>query len=124
MKNYYTDSGPSVRLCARHLAGALFFRPVNILYLTNFDHLSTERPIALILPLDGRDAMLVPKLEEQHLHLRAPWLEHVRVYADFPRKTPSAAPGGSAYRHGVGKQTARPQIVTGTWIKTVISDLP
>ncbi len=71
-------------LQARNLAGAVFFQPVNMLYLANYAHLSTERPIALVVPLDGEVAILLPKLEEQHLHLQAPWLEHVHVYAEFP----------------------------------------
>jgi len=50
-------------LQARGLAGAVLFQPVNILYLANFAHLSTERPIALIIPVEGDCAALVPKLE-------------------------------------------------------------
>lgn len=73
-------------LQARGLAGAVLFQPVNILYLANFAHLSTERPIALIIPVEGDCAALVPKLEEQHLQVQAPWLKHAWVYPEFPGK--------------------------------------
>ncbi len=68
----------------RGISAGIFFRPVSIQYLTNFSHLSTERPIALILPVEGEPAMLVPKLEEQHLQVQAPWLNQVWVYPEFP----------------------------------------
>ncbi len=73
-------------LADRGLAGAIFFHPTRIRYLTHYAHLSTERPIALILPTEGDAAMMVPKLEEQHLHSQAPWLKKTRVYFEFPGK--------------------------------------
>lgn len=71
-------------LASRGLAGAIFFNPTRIRYLINFAHLSTERPIALVLPTEGDAAMMVPKLEEQHLGSQAPWLKKTRVYFEFP----------------------------------------
>lgn len=72
------------KLEERGLAAAILFWPVRIQYLTNFSHLSTERPIALIFRADGEIGMLVPKLEEQHLQVQAPWLTNIRVYDEFP----------------------------------------
>ncbi len=66
------------------IPAAVLFWPVRIQYLTNFSHLSTERPIALIVPVEGEISMLIPKLEEQHLQVQVPWLKNVRVYDEFP----------------------------------------
>lgn len=74
------------RLEENGLSAGIFFWPVRIQYLINFAHLSTERPIALILPVDGEIGVLVPKLEEQHLQVQAPWLKNIRVYEEFPGK--------------------------------------
>ena len=71
-------------LQSKKLAGAVIFRPQRIQYLTNFVHLSTERPIALVIQVNGDPAMLVPKLEEEHLQLQAPWLEDIYVYDEYP----------------------------------------
>ena len=71
-------------LAEKDIQGAVIFRPQRIQYLTNFIHLSTERPIALILSQKHPPAMLVPKLEEEHLQLQAPWLTQVQVYAEYP----------------------------------------
>lgn len=71
------------------MSAGIFFRPVRIQYLTSFSHLSTERPIALIVPVDGDPAILIPKLEEQHFQAQVPWLKNIRVYDEFPgRKHP------------------------------------
>jgi len=71
-------------LKSKKLDGAVIFRPQRIQYLTNFVHLSTERPIALVIPVDDEPAMLVPKLEEEHLQLQASWLEDICVYDEYP----------------------------------------
>lgn len=71
-------------LARQGLWGAVFFNPYRILYLSNFAHLSTERPIAFILPVEGEPGMIVPKLEEQHCSVQAPWLKNLRVYFEYP----------------------------------------
>ncbi|HSQ25654.1 MAG TPA: Xaa-Pro peptidase family protein [Anaerolineales bacterium] len=78
-----------IKLQELGMSAGIFFRPVRIQYLTGFSHLSTERPIALIVPVDGDPAILIPKLEEQHLQAQVPWLKNIRVYDEFPgRKHP------------------------------------
>ncbi|HMN11864.1 MAG TPA: Xaa-Pro peptidase family protein [Bellilinea sp.] len=54
-------------LRVRGLDAALFFHPLRVQYFSGFTHLSTERPIALFVPVNGRPGMLVPRLEEAHL---------------------------------------------------------
>ncbi len=75
------------RLNAKGLAGAIIFRPQRIQYFINFVHLSTERPIALVIPVDGEPAMMVPRLEEEHLSLQSPGISNVLVYEEYPGKT-------------------------------------
>ena len=74
-------------LKSKGLAGAVIFRPQRIQYFVNFIHLSTERPIALIIPVHGEPAMMVPKLEEEHLALQSPWISQVLVYDEYPGTT-------------------------------------
>lgn len=69
------------------MLGAVIFRPERIQYLIDFAHLSTERPIALLLPAEGDPHALVPKLEEEHLRAQAPWLSQVHAYFEYPGKT-------------------------------------
>lgn len=71
-------------LAERGLSGAVFFHPLRIQYLCNFSHLSTERPIAFVLPVKGEPVMLVPKLEDENVHLQCPWLKQVCVYFEYP----------------------------------------
>ncbi len=63
---------------------AVIFNPVRVTYLTGFAHLPTERPIALLLPVDHEPIMLLPVLEEEHFTSQAPWLKGVHVYAEYP----------------------------------------
>ena len=51
---------------ARGAAGCCLFRPLNVFYLTGFAFIPTERPIALLLGVDGSTALFVPRLEEEH----------------------------------------------------------
>ena len=74
-------------LKSKGLAGAVIFRPQRIQYFVNYFHLSTERPIALVIPVDGETAMMVPRLEEEHLSLQAPWITQVLVYDEYPGTT-------------------------------------
>lgn len=75
------------RVESKGLSGAVIFRPERIQYLINFSHLSTERPIVLILPVEGEPHVLIPKLEEEHLQVQASWLTHVHVYFEYPGTT-------------------------------------
>jgi Xaa-Pro aminopeptidase len=59
------------------------FDPHRILYYTGFAFIPTERPIALVLSADGRNAMLVPRLEAEHASANAA-IEEVVHYDEFP----------------------------------------
>ncbi len=59
------------------------FHPIRIAYLTGFFHQITERPVVLIFAPDGRQAMLVPKLEQEHVAL-IPGIDQIGTYPEYP----------------------------------------
>jgi Xaa-Pro dipeptidase len=67
------------------------FGPMRVAYLSGFFFAATERPIALVIPLEGAPGVLIPKLETQHLRLQAPQIERVTIYPEYP--------GGGSGRH-------------------------
>ncbi|MCW5849491.1 MAG: aminopeptidase P family protein [Anaerolineae bacterium] len=71
-------------LARRGLAALVLFGALRNFYLTGFAHSSTERPIALIIPVEGEVAALVPLLEEEHVQQRAPAIKRLQVYPEYP----------------------------------------
>ena len=61
----------------RGLRGLVLFDNVNILYFTGFAFMPTERLIAFVMSAAGERAMVVPRLE----------LEHVQAEAELARLT-------------------------------------
>jgi len=71
-------------LDARELDGLVLFHPIRMAYLSGFYHLSTERPMAIIVSgkQEGLGA-LIPWLEQEHI-AKSPGVSHVRVYPEYP----------------------------------------
>ncbi len=67
------------------------FGPVRISYLTGFHFAATERPMALLVPVEGEPAMLIPQLEINHLQQQCPHIPTFRTYPEYP--------GGGSGRH-------------------------
>src|SRR5690348_12624665 len=61
--------------------------PTRILYLTGFSHISTERPLALVVPQDGRIFIMGPHLEEDHVKQDSRIIEEFFSYSDYPGET-------------------------------------
>jgi Xaa-Pro aminopeptidase len=61
----------------------VLFHPERIGYLTNFSFVSTERPMALVVPLAGDLGMLIPQLEQDHIK-KAPEIGDIEVYPEYP----------------------------------------
>ncbi len=61
--------------------------PTRILYATGFSHISTERPLALVIPQEGAIFMMGPHLEEDHAKQNCPLIEEFFSYPDYPGKT-------------------------------------
>jgi len=59
------------------------FHPIRIAYLTGFFHQITERPIVLLLAPGGEQAMLAPKLEQEHI-ASVPGISTIATYPEYP----------------------------------------
>lgn len=67
------------------------FGPARVSYLSGFHFAATERPVAMIVPVAGESAMLIPQLERDHLRRESPQLGRVRSYPEYP--------GGGSGKH-------------------------
>src|SRR5256712_9602866 len=54
----------------------------NIIYTTGYFHISTERPLAALIPKSGEPALFVPKLEVDQVKLW--WVKDYESYFDYP----------------------------------------
>lgn len=59
---------------------------VNIFYLTGYSYIATERPAALVIPLNGEITFMGPLLEVDHIPLKTRLIEDVKTYLDYPGK--------------------------------------
>lgn len=75
---------------ARGLAALVLFNPVRIDWISGFSHVSTERPMAIVVPTDGDLGVLIPQLEQEHV-AKSPLLRRVKVYPEYP--------GGGSGKH-------------------------
>lgn len=67
----------------RKLDGLVLFHPIRMAYLSGFFHYSTERPMAIVVGLDGGLGALIPHLEQEHI-TASPGVERVTVYPEYP----------------------------------------
>ncbi len=67
----------------RGLDALVLFHPTRMAYVSGFFHLSTERPMAIVVTLDGGLGALIPQLEQEHIH-RSPGVDRVKVYKEYP----------------------------------------
>ena len=65
------------------LGSMIFFSPMSIYYLTGYHFIPTERPIAFVLPLTDEPWFFVPRLEQEHLIEKIPWVER-EIYFEYP----------------------------------------
>ena len=70
-------------LSERKLDAIVLFHPIRMAYVSGFFHLTTERPMAIVLPLGGDLGALIPQLEQEHI-AKSPSVKHVKVYPEFP----------------------------------------
>jgi Xaa-Pro dipeptidase len=66
----------------RKLNAMLLLDATNIIYTTGYFHLSTERPVAALIPASGDPALFVPGLEVDQVQLW--WIKDYESYFDFP----------------------------------------
>src|SRR2546429_1947484 len=57
-----------------------------ILYTTGFAHISTERPLAAVIPNEKPPFFMAPHLECGHVREECPLADEVLTYPDYPGK--------------------------------------
>lgn len=68
----------------RELNALVLFHPIRMAYVSGFFHLSTERPMAIVVPVEGGGlGALVPRLEQEHI-AKSPGVTRVKVYPEYP----------------------------------------
>ena len=73
------------KILAKGKLDALYLtNATSMFYLTGYSFISTERPAALVIPLDGKITFLGPLLEKDHVPLETRIIEDVRTYLDYP----------------------------------------
>ena len=70
------------QLVLRKLDALVLFHPIRMAYTTGFFHLSTERPMAVVVGMEKVGA-LVPWLEQEHIQKSA-GVTNVKVYPEYP----------------------------------------
>jgi len=68
----------------RNLDALYLTNATSIFYLTGYSFISTERPAALIIPLDGKITFMGPELERDHIPIKTRLIEDVKTYLDYP----------------------------------------
>ena len=71
-------------LMKRKLDAFYLTNSTSIFYLTGYSFIATERPAALIIPVDGKITFMGPLLEKDHIPLKTRIIEDVKTYMDYP----------------------------------------
>jgi Xaa-Pro dipeptidase len=66
----------------RKLDALLLLNATNIIYTTGYFHISTERPLAALIPKSGEPALFIPELEVDQVKLW--WVKDYESYFDYP----------------------------------------
>ncbi len=72
-------------LTTRRLDALVLFHPIRMAYVSGFYHYSTERPMAIVVPLetDAGLGALIPQLEQDHI-AKSPGVSRAKVYPEYP----------------------------------------
>jgi Xaa-Pro aminopeptidase len=66
----------------RKLHALLLLNAQNVIYTTGYFHISTERPLAALIPRTGDPALFIPELEADQVKLW--WVKDYETYFDYP----------------------------------------
>jgi Xaa-Pro dipeptidase len=66
----------------RKLNAVVLLNATNVIYTTGYFHLSTERPLAALIPESGDPALFIPELESDQV--KQWWVKDYESYFDFP----------------------------------------
>jgi Xaa-Pro dipeptidase len=70
------------QMAKRNLDALVLLHAVNVIYTTGYFHLSTERPLAALIPSSGDPVLFIPGLESDQVKLW--WVKDYEAYFDFP----------------------------------------
>ncbi len=71
-------------LAERGLDALYLTNGISFLYLTGYSYIATERPAALVIPIDDEITFMGPLLEADHIPLRTSLIGRIRTYPDYP----------------------------------------
>lgn len=69
-------------MARRKLDALVLLDATNIIYTIGYFHISTERPLAALIPKSGDPALFIPELEADQVKLW--WVKDYEAYFDFP----------------------------------------
>jgi Xaa-Pro dipeptidase len=69
-------------MAQRRLDALVLLHATNVIYTTGYFHLSTERPLAVLIPRSGDPVLFIPQLEADQVKLW--WVKDYDAYFDFP----------------------------------------
>ncbi len=69
-------------MARRKLDALVLLDATNIIYTVGYFHISTERPLAALIPKSGDPALFIPELETDQVKLW--WVKDFEAYFDFP----------------------------------------
>ncbi len=70
------------KMAERKLNALVLLNSHNVIYTTGYYHLSTERPLAVLIPASGEPALFIPELESDQVKLW--WVKDYEAYFDYP----------------------------------------
>lgn len=73
-------------LVKRKLDALYLTSGVSFFYLTGYSYITTERPAALIIPVEGEMTFMGPLLEIDHIPLKTRLIKDIKTYYDYPGK--------------------------------------
>jgi len=68
----------------RNLHALYLTNTTSMFYLTGYSFIATERPAALIIPVDGKITFIGPLLERDHIPMKTKFVEEIKTYVDYP----------------------------------------
>ena len=70
---------------ARKKLDALYLTSgTSFFYLTGYSYIATERPAALVIPVEGEITFMGPLLEIDHIPLKTKLIKNIKTYPDYP----------------------------------------
>lgn len=71
-------------LTRRRLDALYLTNPTSMFYLTGYSFIATERPAALVMPVDAGITFMGPLLEKDHIPLKTKMIQDLKTYVDYP----------------------------------------